>query len=144
MIIMKKIATIAFGLILFASCSEAQTPSQATNDEPQVDQQAPQQEVINKVLSPAEYKEMLEKEGIQLVDVRTPGEYSGGYINDAQNIDYMGSDFKTKIAELDKSKTTLIYCASGGRSAKAAAIMKDLGFKEVYDLRGGYNGWPHK
>jgi phage shock protein E len=35
----------------------------------------------------------------------------------------------------------MIYCAAGGRSAKAAALMQSLGFKKVYELKGGYRNW---
>jgi rhodanese-related sulfurtransferase len=138
---MKKIAIITVGIVLLASCSEAQTNSGSVAEETVNTEQT---QVINKVVAPDEFKELMNKENAQVVDVRTPGEYSGGYIGEAVNIDYMGADFKTEIAKLDMSKPTLIYCAAGGRSGKAAAIMKDLGFTEVYDLRDGYNGWPHK
>ncbi len=86
----------------------------------------------------------MSREDIQLIDVRTPGEYSDGKIADATNIDFLGADFKGEIAKIDLSKPTLIYCASGGRSGKAARMMKDMGFTEVYDLKGSYNGWPFK
>lgn len=126
------------GLLLFSSCSEAQTKG---GNEPHAEMPV-QSEVINKVVSPAEFKELMGKENAQIVDVRTPRECAGGIIGDAVNIDYTADGFQTEIAKLDMSKPTLIYCASGGRSGKAAKIMKDLGFKEVYDLQGGYNGWP--
>ena len=77
----------------------------------------------------------------QLVDVRTPGEYAGGHIGNAQNIDYNGADFKTKIDALDKSKPILVYCQAGGRSKKACTMMKGLGFSEIYELKSGYGDW---
>ena len=126
------------GLLLFTSCSEAQTQG-GNNTQAEVPVQS---EIINKVVSPAEFKELMNKENAQVIDVRTPGEFEGGIIGDAVNIDYTASDFQKEIAKLDMSKPTLIYCASGGRSGRAAKIMKDLGFEEVYDLQGGYNGWP--
>ena len=45
---------------------------------------------------------------------------------------------------LDKDIVTLVYCKSGGRSGKAAKIMIELGFRIVYDLKGGYSNWPYK
>ena len=48
------------------------------------------------------------------------------------------------MSELNKQAETLIYCHSGGRSGKASKILKELGFKEVYDLKGGYSNWPFK
>jgi rhodanese-related sulfurtransferase len=82
--------------------------------------------------------------GGQLVDVRTPEEFNEGKIENAQNIDFYANDFKSKIEALDKSKPVFIYCRSGGRSAKAANIFKEAGFKEIYDLQGGYMNYSSK
>jgi rhodanese-related sulfurtransferase len=46
-----------------------------------------------------------------------------------------------RISKLDKEQPFLIYCAAGGRSAKAGALMQSLGFKKVYELKGGYRNW---
>jgi predicted sulfurtransferase len=45
------------------------------------------------------------------------------------------------IEALDKEKPVMVYCKSGGRSARAASILKDKGFENVYDLDGGIIGW---
>lgn len=82
-----------------------------------------------------------ETKNAQLIDVRTAGEYAEGHLKDASNIDYRGNDFEEKIQKLDKSKPTFIYCLSGGRSGNASEKMKELGFKEVYDLKGGIMAW---
>ena len=78
---------------------------------------------------------------LQIVDVRTPEEYEQGAISESKLVDYRATDFKQKIQELEKDKPVLVYCARGGRSAKACAIMKELEFKELYDLDGGYTKW---
>lgn len=77
----------------------------------------------------------------QIVDVRTSAEFSEGHIANAVNMDVTSDDFESKIATLDKEKPVMVYCKSGGRSAKAAAILRDNGFKQVYDLDGGMIGW---
>jgi rhodanese-related sulfurtransferase len=77
----------------------------------------------------------------QLLDVRTPQEYAAGHLKSALNYDYNGGNFETQIATLDKSRPVLVYCAVGGRSARSAARLRALGFKEVYDLKGGYTAW---
>lgn len=77
----------------------------------------------------------------QLIDVRTPDEFNSGNIEGSINIDYFSTDFDQQIAKLDRNKTTLIYCRSGGRSGKAAKKMEDLGFTVVYDLSGGFSNW---
>ena len=76
-----------------------------------------------------------------LIDVRTPQEYDEGHIDKASNIDFNAPDFNDQISKLDMDQPLLIYCAAGGRSAKAAAIMESLGFKKVYELKGGYRNW---
>ena len=85
-------------------------------------------------------KKQIEK-GAFLVDVRTPEEFAEGHIAKAVNMNVNDNDFESKIATLDKEKPVMVYCRSGGRSAKAAGILKEKGFKHVYDLDGGMIGW---
>ncbi len=75
-----------------------------------------------------------------ILDVRTPDEYSEGHIEKSVNIDFNANDFKTKINELDKNKTYLVYCRSGNRSSKAIKVMEQLGFKEAYNI-GSIMNW---
>ena len=76
-----------------------------------------------------------------IIDVRTPGEYADGYIKDAVNIDYYSKTFIDDIDKLDKNRTYLIYCRSGGRSGGALDTMEELGFREVYNMLGGITQW---
>jgi thioredoxin len=78
---------------------------------------------------------------IQLIDVRTPGEYAEGFIGNAKNIDWNGSNFATEVAKLDKTKPVYLYCLSGGRSGNAANKLNEMGFTQVFDLKGGMNAW---
>jgi rhodanese-related sulfurtransferase len=98
-------------------------------------------QVINKKVEKAEFSKLMKKSGVQLIDVRTSREFSNGFITGAKNIDYNGDSFEKQIKKLDKNKPVLVYCAAGGRSENAAELLKEWGFKEVYDLIGGYNGW---
>ena len=77
---------------------------------------------------------------VQLVDVRTPGEWRAGVIDGALLYDIYSSDFEKRISELDPAKPVYVYCAVGGRSGNASAKLKKMGFK-VYDLRGGMDAW---
>lgn len=79
-------------------------------------------------------------EGI-ILDVRTIQEVNKGHIEDATNIDFYASDFTEKLALIQKDVLIYVYCASGGRSSKTVAKMKDLGFKKVYNLLGGFGAW---
>jgi len=98
-------------------------------------------QVINKKVEKAEFSKLMKKSGVQLIDVRTSREFSNGFIAGAKNIDYNGDSFEKQIKKLDKNKPVLVYCAAGGRSENAAELLKEWGFKEVYDLIGGYNSW---
>ncbi len=78
-----------------------------------------------------------------LLDVRTSGEFGGGHLPKAQNIDFRSATFAQEIDKLDKSQPVLIYCLSGGRSAQAAEVMRSKGF-QVTELKGGYLKWTTK
>lgn len=79
-----------------------------------------------------------------LIDVRTPAEIAEGKIEGALEIDYKANGFEDKINKLDKNKDYLIYCRSGGRSSSAAKLMYKNGFKNVFNLEGGYMEWEEK
>ena len=103
------------------------------------------QEDKKDILDVANYKEVVVGKDVQLVDVRTPQEYQAGYIDDAINIDFMNQEtFKEAFEKLDKTKTLYIYCRSGNRSQKSVPLLKAMGFKEIYDLKGGYNAWSQQ
>lgn len=76
-----------------------------------------------------------------IIDVRTPEEYARGYIEEAINLDYYSETFRDKLNRLDKNKTYLIYCQSGRRSGMALNLMEELGFREVYNMLGGFAQW---
>ncbi|MEY3235971.1 MAG: hypothetical protein RI883_72 [Bacteroidota bacterium] len=118
------------------SCGDAQTSNTKVKSKKEQTSS-----VINKVVSKSEFKTLMQNKESQLIDVRTIGEYDGGHIANAKNIDFNGANFKTNIAKLDKNKPVLVYCQAGGRSGKAAAMMKEMGFTKVYDLEGGYGNW---
>ena len=78
----------------------------------------------------------------EILDVRTSEEVDLGMIPNAKHIDiYKGQGFIDEVKELDKSKNYYIYCRSGGRSAQACAVMNQLGFKNTYNLVGGFTEW---
>lgn len=95
-----------------------------------------------KIISTSEFEQKInDKKNVQLIDVRTPGEYEKGHLIDAVNIDFKNADFKKQIQTLDKNKPVYLYCLVGGRSKAASEIFAKEGFKEVYDLEGGYMKW---
>ncbi len=79
---------------------------------------------------------------LQILDVRTPREWEEGILENAVMLDYFDKNHKEALSQtLDPNAPVLVYCRSGGRSAKSAQILIDLGFTEVYDLKGGVTVW---
>ena len=96
-------------------------------------------------LTATAFKDKLEAaSGYQLLDVRTPGEYQEGHLNNAVNRNINDPDFKSQVLKLDKTKPVYVYCLGGGRSASAAAMLHENGFTQVYDMQGGIMAWKNK
>jgi rhodanese-related sulfurtransferase len=96
-----------------------------------------------KVLAKEEFKaSMNSQEGdFYLIDVRTSSEYNQGNIEGSKNYDFLNGDFQNQIKTMDKNTPIYVYCAVGGRSGKAAQLLKNEGFTKIIDLKGGYNSW---
>ena len=92
-------------------------------------------------LSVSDFDKKLHDGNVQLVDVRTPEEYAERHLKDAVNINFNSDDFVDLISKLDKTKPVLVYCLSGGRSAKASALISKKGYPQVYNLDGGILAW---
>ena len=78
---------------------------------------------------------------IIILDVRTSEEINAGYIPNSTFIDYYDKNFENKINLIDRSKKIYTLCKSGGRSVKAAEILSKNGFRNVYNLEGGFMRW---
>ena len=63
-----------------------------------------------------------------IIDVRTPGEFAGGHLEGALNIDVQSPDFASHINDLDPEGDYFIYCRSGNRSGQAISQMANMGF----------------
>ncbi|MCU0393544.1 MAG: rhodanese-like domain-containing protein [Thermoflexibacter sp.] len=93
-------------------------------------------------LNPQKFQKFLmENPDVQLLDVRTPEEFAEGKLDGAVNIDISSNEFESQVESLDKSKPVAVYCYKGKRSEKAAKILKEKGFKLVYNLEGGLSSW---
>lgn len=86
-------------------------------------------------------KLLAETPGIVVLDVRTPGEYAGGHLAGAKNLDFNVPEFRDHLSKLDRNATYLVHCAGGGRSTRSLTRFQELGFKSVVHLDGGFNGW---
>lgn len=94
-------------------------------------------------VSGTEYLNYVQDSSVQVIDVRTRGEYDKSHIEGAVNFSYLGGSFKKDVRDsgLDPKKTTLIYCETQHRSLFAAKKLYHLGFKTVVDLDKGMMRW---
>lgn len=99
------------------------------------------QQGTSKTIPPSEARALIASRNAPLIlDVRTASEYREGHLAGARNMDVTLPTFQQSLNKLDKTKPIIVYCAVGGRSARAAKILEGKGF-HVLDLAGGYTAW---
>ncbi len=125
---MRKTLVVLFSLLIF-SCSESS--EKQTNSLPTHVLDVENSQLIK----------LLDKNPGVILDVRTTEEVSAGYIENASFINFYDDDFLEKASWIKKGQPIYVYCHAGGRSSKAAMKLISLGFKEVYNLVGGYSKW---
>ena len=76
---------------------------------------------------------------LQLLDVRSPGEWKHGHIPGAQHV--FLPELRAKAAKIDKEKAIAVYCESGYRASLGASILKQEGFKDVRNVPGSWQAW---
>jgi len=118
---------LATGLWQSTLIAAEPAPSQSSNSIHHVDAREAQKLVTDK--------------SVVVLDIRTPQEFNQGRIAGAKNIDFQAPDFEQRIETLDKSKSYLVHCASGGRSTHSLALFKKHSFQSVYHLDGGIKAW---
>lgn len=92
----------------------------------------------------SEFEKMIKTDSVQLLDVRTPGEYNEYHIHGAMNINVHDGDFEARALErLDKNRPVAVYCRSGKRSALACSILEKKGYKTT-NLLGGIIAWTNE
>ena len=129
---------LVLSAVSLLSCGEEK--AQEHSSHPTEQTAGKQEQSIAKNVDVAEFEKLIKSGKGQLVDVRTPGEYNRGHIEGAKNIN-IADNFADNIQKLDKNEPVYVYCAVGGRSSQAMKMMHQMGFKEVYNLMGGYNAW---
>lgn len=131
--IVKALCSGIIGLFLATGCNNG------TDSSPEGESQ------ILKNIPPKEASALIQQhngnENFVILDVRTPAEFAGGYLENAVNINYRAKTFQGELDKLDKAHTYLIYCRSGNRSGRALQVMKNLQFNEVYNMTGGISRW---
>jgi rhodanese-related sulfurtransferase len=96
---------------------------------------------VHKDVNPDEFEKLAREPETVVLDVRSPKEYEAGHVKNAVLVNFNAKDFDEQIKKLDKSKTYAVYCAVGGRSAKACDKLDVLTFAKVYNLTGGIKAW---
>lgn len=76
-----------------------------------------------------------------VIDVRTPMEWNEGIIPGALTINIMDPQFVSRLEPLDRGKSYIIVCRSGGRSLSACQAMASMGFTDVSNMLGGMSHW---
>jgi phage shock protein E len=89
-----------------------------------------------KQLSP---RELDQKKGIMLLDVRTDREYNQGHIPGAVHVPL--SEVGTRVKKVKKDKELVVYCRSGNQSIWAIKRLMGMGYTHLYNLKGGYSAW---
>lgn len=105
-------------------------------------------------MSACDARQMIEKEAVFLLDVRTPSEYELGHIEGAvliplKNVksdpDALSPEelLPARMKELPCNKNTkiLVYCKVGTRGAETGSLLEDAGYKNVYNIDGGLDRW---
>ncbi len=124
-------ALLVVGLVVTGGCARSEAPTQIIEN-------ITPQEAFTLI------QDNQDNPDFAIIDVRTPEEVAGGYIEGAINIDFYAETFEAELGILDKSKKYLIYCRTGGRSGATLPIMEELGFLEVYDISGGFVAWQEE
>ena len=88
-----------------------------------------------------EFAALKDKENYVVLDVRSPGELEEGSVPGYLMINFFDADFKNQVSKLDATKSYLVYCRGGNRSAQACRMMADMGFDKLYNLQGGIGAW---
>lgn len=128
---MKKIIALFLGAGLLLTACESKP-------EPKVEKE---EVVIVQNISPQEFQDKISNGEVQLIDVRTQKEFEAGHIKNAENLDILNGQLLTGIRDLDETKPIYVYCKAGARGIKAGQLLKENGFKTIYNLKGGTSAW---
>jgi len=92
-------------------------------------------------LSVSDFEKGIVEQKVQLLDVRTAGEYENGHLKNALQADWNNDEqFKQRVKSLDKNVPVYTYCLSGARSGAAVKWLNANGYK-AYNLDGGLKSW---
>ena len=103
-----------------------------------------QTEEAGKVMDAQGFHRQMEQAPSKIIlDVRTPEEFAEGHLEGALNIDIYDENFDQQLEMLEKDQPVFVYCKAGTRSEEAGRHLRQLGFNQIYDLKGGIMAWEN-
>ena len=107
---------------------------------PQAEEEARREAGAVPEIGPTELRRWLDDgRDVQVLDVRERYEWDISHLEGAQLIP-LGS-LPERMNELDSAREYVVHCRTGGRSARAVSLLRDAGFRKVWNLEGGINAW---
>lgn len=94
-----------------------------------------------KEVKPNEAVRLINQEDALVLDVREDKAFRDGHILNAVNIPLGLLESRLDEIEVYKDKPVIVYCRTGQRAAKAAALLQRQGFGSIYKLNGGMLAW---
>lgn len=126
-------------LLLFSCHEEVPAPSKAPAAQAPASEAPAAQAPVVRTVDVATFKNAFFAGQVKtLIDVRTPGEFSAGHVPGAVNIPL--DQVERRAEEIPREGEVFVICESGGRSARAAAILAETGRKTV-NVEGGTYAW---
>ena len=98
--------------------------------------------VQSDVIEIDEFKTYLNRDDVQVVDLRGVAEYNGGHVEGAENV-FIGT-LPANLDKISRDKQVVIHCQGGDRAAIGYSILAKNGFKNVKNYSGGINDWVSK
>jgi rhodanese-related sulfurtransferase len=131
------LAISIFAAATTVSCNESDNTGNAANTESPADSL--------EISTAAFDKKYKANPNLQIIDVRTPGEYAnfhihGGVLLPVQEIMAEGEAIQSKIP-FAKDSEIYVICRSGNRSFTATRILRSMGYTKVYSVNGGHSAW---
>jgi rhodanese-related sulfurtransferase len=92
-------------------------------------------------VSTAEAVRLINREKAVLIDVCEPAEFAAGHVAGARNIPLAALEAGHKQLPTNKALPVVVVCQSGARAARAAGMLRKLGYEKAQPLAGGVNAW---
>ena len=136
---MKKVLgmILLMGAILLAACSSQVTTTDSV--EAEAAKEVSVEGGTYTLISPHELKAMLDEEDVTVINVYVP--YQGYIAGTDVYIPYNEIDQSLDRLPQDKGARIVVYCRSGKMSSAASQTLLQLGYTNIYNLKGGYTAW---